>query len=474
MFLKELIAEARYLSKSELLQVRDINRVEVFLQKVAAGAKSPFTTLDGKRFDADPAQLADVQKILTDPEDKTRIPTLRSIQGEVIKFSDLAKTKEFGGQQKAWDEEATGKESFVIKPSQLWPGEGGTFAAKDLYSVIVNHPELNSSEIGKQIIDIANQIQAGQVPNWKAIDPQFQPAIRDYAGEYLGVLALIRGTANFPNRKEFIQHLGAGLDKINYFFPPNPAFPLGDSLAGTEIDGAFVNQKKGTFIFISSKGGKIGAPPSIMGLEIPDNLRTAEFAREIEFIDTLQNEDGANQTFAPMVGAPKTHGLTQGMLGMNKLFELGQQYIPQEIKVGLPFSNDDIATVVKLQKGPKQNEVRMDDLPENVQKILSNVDQSRFGKGKSKPPKLSGIFLYTIQSNIVNIVNSSDIFPNFEALAREILQHNFIQIFARPRGAELKFDVLWPNRQMATGKVKLYYKGSAGDPGGQRLSFSVS
>lgn len=41
-------------------------------------------------------------------------------------------------------------------------------------------------------------------------------------------------------------------------------------------------------------------------------------------------------------------------------------------------------------------------------------------------------------------------------MAREILQKNFIQIFARPKDNVLGFDVLWPNVEMATSKVELY------------------
>ena len=64
--------------------------------------------------------------------------------------------------------------------------------------------------------------------------------------------------------------------------------------------------------------------------------------------------------------------------------------------------------------------------------------------------------------------------PTFEPLAREILQHNFIQIFARPNGTQLGFDVLWPNKELATGKITLYSKSSSTEPGKAKLSFSVT
>jgi hypothetical protein len=58
-------------------------------------------------------------------------------------------------------------------------------------------------------------------------------------------------------------------------------------------------------------------------------------------------------------------------------------------------------------------------------------------------------------------------------MAREILQKNFIQIFARPKGDKLTFDVLWPNKDMATGKIELYNKSAATGIKG-KLSFSVT
>jgi len=462
MLFRELITEANNLTKAELLKVRDVNRLEVFLQKIAAGSESPFTTTDGQRFDADPSQLEQIKQQLEDPEYKGQI-TVRNTQGQTIPIGKLAKTKEFGGQQLAWDAdpEAGGKESFVVKPSDLWPGEGGNFTATQLFPTVINNKTLNSSEIGKTIVNIAKQIQAGQPADWATVDKKFQPAIRDYAGEYLGVLALINGTANFPNRDAFVKHLGAGLDKINYFFPAKPNFPLGDSLGGVDIDGAFTNMDSGNVIYISSKGGKKGAPPSLNNLKIPENLRTQEYAREIEFIETLQNPDTS--------AGPASY--TQSLIGINKLFELAPDSIPQNIARGLPFSADDIARIVDMQRNRKDVDLKnISELPETAQKMLEGIDFSKYREGV----KPSGVVMYLCAKTIVNAVNKTDAMPNFPPLAREILQHNFIQIFARPKGGVLSFDVLWPNREMGTGKVELYYKGSANEPNKQRLSFSVS
>ena len=134
------------------------------------------------------------------------------------------------------------------------------------------------------------------------------------------------------------------------------------------------------------------------------------------------------------------------------------------------FNNLISEKVSEKNKNLDVNLNNIDQLPENAQEMLEGIDFSRYGD-KVKP---SGVVMYLAAKTIVNTVNQTDAFPNFPALAREILQHNFIQIFARPKGGTLGFDVLWPNREMATGKVELYYKGSANEPQKQRLSFSVS
>ena len=85
-----------------------------------------------------------------------------------------------------------------------------------------------------------------------------------------------------------------------------------------------------------------------------------------------------------------------------------------------------------------------------------------------------GIIHYTLNKVLVDAVNNNNAMPNFEPLAREILQKNFIQIFARPKGGVLGFDVLWPSKDLATGKIELYSKASSTEPGKQKMSFSVT
>ena len=111
-------------------------------------------------------------------------------------------------------------------------------------------------------------------------------------------------------------------------------------------------------------------------------------------------------------------------------------------------------------------------LPEKYHPLIKLIDKTFARYSETATP--GGLIHYIMTRDIINAVNERNAFPEFESMAREILQKNFIQIFARPKGAVLGFDVLWPNVEMATGKVKLYSKASANDPKKAKMSFSVT
>jgi hypothetical protein len=294
---------------------------------------------------------------------------------------------------------------------------------------------------------LAKQIQSGQVPSFKDIPKEFQAAIRDYAGEYLGVLALIEGVANFPTRDQWYEHLGVtDLNDIVIYFPPESNNPLGDS------EGYFQNRETGNIILISSKGGKKGAPPSVTGLKIPDNLRNSnEYRAEVDVIETLQN--------LPAFEGP--------FVALNKIYEYNPDSIEPFIAETLPLSNEDIAMIKDFSDRKRFNRMDVTQLPDRFRKVV--------GKGPDVKADATpgGILHYTYSSALLKAVNQNNALPGFEPMAREILQKNFIQIFARPKGDKLTFDVLWPNKDMATGKIELYNKSAATGIKG-KLSFSVT
>jgi len=337
------------------------------------------------------------------------------------------------------------KESYPIKPSQIFADE--EFSAADVFDEVIQNPTLQETKIGQYIIELAKQIQAGQVPKFKDIPKEFQAAIRDYAGEYLGVLALIKGVANFPTRDQWYKHLGVtNLNDILIYFPPESNNPLGDS------EGYFQNKETGNIILISSKGGKKGAPPSVTGLKIPENLQNSnEYAAEVDVIETLQN---LSQFEGPLIA-------------LNKLYKYSPESIESFVVDTLPLSNEDIAMIKDFSNRTRFNKRDVTKLPNKFRKV---VDQGPNIKSDATP---GGILHYIYSSALIKAVNQKNALPGFEPMAREILQNNFIQIFARPKGDELTFDILWPNKEMATGKIELYNKSSATGIKG-KLSFSVT
>ena len=337
------------------------------------------------------------------------------------------------------------KEKYPIKPSNIFADE--KFSASRVFDEVIQNKTLQETEIGQHIIQAAEEIQAGQLPNITDVPKEFQTAIRDYAGEYLGVLALIKDIANFPTRDKWLEHLGVeNLDDIVIYFPPQSNNPLGDS------EGYFQNKETGNIILISSKGGKKGAPPSITGLKIPDNLKNKNrYKGEIDIVETLQNESAFDGPF----------------VAINKLFEYSPRSIDPVIANTLPLTKNDLATIKEFSNRKKYNRLDVVDLPDKFKKVLGLAPNV---KKESTP---GGILHYIYSSALLKAVNQNNALPGFESMAREILQKNFIQIFARPKGGILGFDVLWPNVQMATGKIELYNKSSSTEIKG-KLSFSVT
>jgi hypothetical protein len=337
------------------------------------------------------------------------------------------------------------KEDYVVKPSQIFADE--KFPASRVFDEVIQNKILQESEIGRHIIELAQQIQSGEVPTFKNIPKEFKAAIRDYAGEYLGVLALIEGVANFPTRDQWYEHLGVeNLNDIVIYFPPESNNPLGDS------EGYFQNKETGNIILISSKGGKKGAPPSITGLKIPDNLRNSnEYAAEVDVIETLQN--------LPQFEGP--------FVALNKIYQYNPDSIEPFIAETLPLSDEDIAMIKDFSDRKRFSRMDVAQLPDRFRKV---VGQGPDVKSDATP---GGILHYTYSSALLKAVNQNNALPGFEPMAREILQKNFIQIFARPKGDNLTFDILWPNKDMATGKIELYNKSAATGVKG-KLSFSVT
>ena len=63
------------------------------------------------------------------------------------------------------------------------------------------------------------------------IPTKIRSSIHDYAGEYLGVLAMIEKTSRFPRRESFEEWLGGSVSDLIINFPSSANTNIADSFA---------------------------------------------------------------------------------------------------------------------------------------------------------------------------------------------------------------------------------------------------
>jgi hypothetical protein len=456
---KEFLIEANNLGVSELRAVRNGQpRYLKFLDKVKK--QSPFTDKDGNPFIVDPKQYRELVNFFDDPNNQRSL-ILRGRDGGSLRATDLRKTQEFGGQQTAFDQtEPAGKEALPAKPSQVFQTkdienlntnaakavkqmiDAGAFYAGQLYEKITSSPVLQSAgDFGKAVINLASEINKGSMPSIKGINPAYSSALRDYSGEYLGVLAMTKNLANFPNQNQFYEFLGTNnLNDLIVWFPKATNNPLADSVA-------IQNKKTKHVISISSKGGTKGAPPSLDNLKVPNEFRSEpEFQEVIGFFDAAHKASAKGQPFDLI----------------NYLFSIGVD-LPRYYDGILPFSNEDIGMLIQLM-GPKQANARV---PKKFIKIYNKFTGNTEGIGPG------AVIQQVVLKDMMAAVNAEKI-PNFRKLVLEILGYNFIQLFSDFKGKDkrLTVRVLWPAK--VNGRVSVSSKSYAAEPGKTKLSFSIT
>jgi hypothetical protein len=434
-------------------------RVATFIAKMKGG--QPFKKLDGTEvvLKKDTSLLS---KLAAEKDNvsKQNLPSMPmsfvDTNGKPIKLSELEKTIEFG---------STEKEKFLVKPKDLpsLSGEGPStklditdpkvvkdildkqaFPAGQLADRIINDPVLNSQagKIGKVIIEMTKQIMIESVPDIpKGLSKSEISAVRDYAGEYLGVLQMIKGIASFPNAGPFYEHLGTkDLSSMKLFFPKASSTPLADSLGAADTGIAAVQSPTGTVMKISSKGDKIGAPPSLDNLD-PKTVRGNPWAKEVvEFIDIAKKSNASMQPFRLI----------------NYLHSISPNSISSKISKILPFSDQDIDEIINVDTQRPANKKAL-----YLYKLAGDIKGSKFGKCH-----------YVVNKEVIASVNKDGSLPNLKKAVLEILGSNFIQIYSEIKGNKLQTFVLWPNK--VDGDVYLYSKAYADNPTKGKLSFYVA
>ena len=458
---------------------KDKPRLDILYAKVQSGP--PFYKLNGEQFVADnsPGELrklaSRINYIKANPkEGRLKIELKDKFSNDVITTDILAKTTEFGGQNDpiggdGVNPEDIKKSAIQVKPSQVLPQQ--PFSPSQLGSAILNSSALEAVHpTGAKVKSIAKQIMDKVVmPTFEAVSKDEATAIRDNAGEYLGVLAMIENIVEFPNREVFYHHLGIqNINQCLLEFPRAQNNPLGDS----ELLGDFVNPKTGTKIFISSKGAK-GAPPSLNGLKIPEELeKVRKFKKEIEFIKIAQDKNisGIEQPFYLLNYLIKT-----GAVNEKPFIDLVTAFM------GNPALITEMLNLLGNMDTPAaQYKTIIPLFGRKFNFIKTFLDQIGVNTVSPKA-SIAGAVHYFASKEVVRQVNVQNALPNFEQLAREILQKNFIQIHTyldpklpRPGRHYMKFSVLWPDATAGKGRITLETKSSATEPGKGKMSFLVS
>jgi hypothetical protein len=445
----------------KLLEIKqallESSKVSTGIMKDPKRAAFFFSQIDaGKPFPLDPtgeiiiakSQLPFLKKLVAAGQlDNVK---LLATDGEEYSINKLKKTPGLGGKE---------AETLAVKPTDVFSQEdidpesqnvisllaqGGAFPVSELNDQIQNNTALDKvGNIGKAIKEIAQQIANGIEPNMPAyLKDSEKKAIELYAGEYLGVLSIFHGVANFPKRAEFDEFLGTDLGDLMLYFPRSQSNPLADSFA-------IQNKEDGHSLKISSKAAGKGAAPSLEGLKLPNVVRKDKrFATEVAFFD--EAKDSKYNAFSQPFGL------------MNWMFEHMPEHIDEKFYPYLPWTQewiDELKGGLDAKEGVKFQGPIVKDLA------------STLPKGRPAGTD-AGVIWYAVISGVLGAVNKKNALPNLKPVVLETLGYNFMQVYTTLAGNKLKTKVFWPAK--IDGKVQLKTKGYAGNPNYGKLGFQVS
>ena len=445
-----LSEEAVGLSPGQITRYED--RFDKFIEKIKK--KEAFTTVTGEEVTVDPREANRFLELYDTGMFKGPLKA-RTTDGQEIPLSSLAKTGEFGGAAVAagQDQSTAGKEALLVKPKTI----GITdiqIPASDLYETIKSNTVLNSTDYGKVIIQLADYIVAGEYvmlpEEYKGKEKEkVRKAIVDYAGEYLGVIALLYNRSRFPKKDQFNKWLGGSTDTLILEFPSKSNNNVADSYA------TITSGDNGRKLNISSKGTGGGAAPAISGLTIPDDiLRNPKFKSAVKFINICKDSD--------VSGGPST--ITSAFKAMDLIYEVNPNALPKMWHKFLPFStispklpqicNDSL-------KAFKQKQPSF--LPDKYFKLFSDIETKAAASDGGK-------LIYAIKKAVAEAMNA-DAIPEFKSVVLQVLEMNFIQQYCDYKGGELTFATQWPAK--LDGEVSVENKSSASDPTAGGFSFKL-
>ena len=434
--LLENVLDEADLSAGEIAKYPE--RFDTFIAHIQDGR--PFYTKAGEEVVLDPSEAKRFLQLKKQGQFRGALKALDQ-NGREHALSSFLKTAEFGGASvKPGEDTSKSKEGALVKPTQIGITDR-PIQAGDLGAEIANNPVLKSTPYGQVVAQMAGAISNGQpavVPAEMAKQESIKKAIVDYAGEYLGVLALVNNQSNFPNKKEFLRWLGGDLSGLTLNFPSKSNTQIADSFA------SITNPTTQHQINISSKGTGGGAPPSLSGLVIPEHVRKKkEYATAVDFIELCQNKN-----------LPKPTTISQVFLAMNLLNERVPEAVPKEFKRFLPWPMEIIAQV--------QDSLKRGTPMPKYQKLFANLESKGSDGGK---------LTYVVKDAVMEAVNGGAL-PEFQAAVLETLDYNFIQQYTKMgRGGQLQFDTQWPAK--LNGEISLESKSGGTDPTKGGFSFKL-
>ena len=437
------INEATGLSAGEITKYEE--RFATFIKKIQS--RSPFTDAQGQAVIIDPREAKRFVELRNAGEFKGGLKA-RTTDGQEIALSNLRKTQEFGGQQVAAGEEGStaGKETLVVKPSQIGIVDKN-IPASDFYASIANNSTLASTEYGKGIIQLAEYIVSGEqvfLPEELQSNDKIRAAVVDYAGEYLGVLALLYRRTRFPKREQFEQWLGGSIDDLMLNFPSKANTNLADSFA------IITNPGTNHTVNISSKGTGGGAAPALSGLKISNDLkRNPAFKDAVRFIELCQEIDKSG---------PST--ITSAFKAIDFIYQINPNSLPKVWQKFLPFSSK-FPNIVEMSIRSLKEQLP---LPKQFQPLYADI------KAKSTATD-GGKLIYAIKKTVADAINNNDAIPEFGATVLQILEMNFIQQYTDYKAGELTFSTQWPAK--LDGEISIENKSSASDPTSGGFSFKL-
>jgi hypothetical protein len=446
----DIILEATNLSPSEMTGIRHVERFKKFIDYIENS--KPFTIVTGGEVILDPSEAERFQSMYDNGTFKGIIKA-KTIDGNMIPLGQLVKTTDFGGAAAAAGStgEEAGKEAFIVKPSQIGITDKN-ISAKKLPRVIQSNEALLQTDYGQVIIQASKDITDAGVAilpkEYTTEDKEkIRKAIIDYAGEYLGVQALIQGVSDFPKRKEFIEWLGTDLESLTIVFPGAANNNLADSFASIK------NNETSHTLNISSKGTGGGAAPAISGLKIPDRIvRSRKLANAIKFINICKNEDTITQAFS----------------AMDLIYSISPKSIDKKWHKFLPFS-DKTPNIVALSKNnisydKKRKKINLGDprLPAKFQSLVDSIKGDGTDGGK---------LVYGIKREVANAINNNDAIPEFKNTILEILEMNFVQQYTSHKKGKLIFSTQWPAK--LDGNISVENKSSTTAPAAGGFSFKL-